>query len=589
MSDAGPITWKRARWALGLVVCLPVAAAGAAVIGRHWVPVGDEASILFRVGQVGGGQTPLVGAYSTHGWAHPGPALYLLLAVPYRVIGGGTTGLLVAAAVLNLLSVALVLYLAWRRRGLLGLLAFGLVTATLLVGLTPELLVQVWNPYVPLLPFLAFLLCAWSLAEGDRRLLPLAVGLGSFLVQAHVAYLPLVLGAVGGVVAWRLWGRSAVGSRRGIGDRAETGSVRWTFGAFAVGVVLWIPPLVDQAFGDGNLGQLYRYFTSSPPSVGVGRGLGLLSAEVAPLAAWSGGTERSTFGSVDPGSRLWLLGLVVLLVGSVVLSRVAGRSAALPTVALTAIGAAAVAVTRVEEPVFPYLVVWALPLAAFAWAAVLETALEAARQALATYHPARRTRLLRAAALAVLMVATAGQVARGVAGAPGLGLPAERRAAATTSLLHQLRPELAPHLAYRVEAVDDQVNQIWVGVFYGLVQRHLDVRTSDGANGQKWGRTHRWTDQPVDQVLTFATADHVPPHDAIERCAADHGVTRIAAWDQLSSRQRAELRDLYFRAYTQRTPLSDAQAARRQHLDDRSLRVAVFSGDHVCGTQRRSG
>src|SRR4051794_21038231 len=58
----------------------PVAISFVSLPGRKWVPAGDESVISYHVRQLASGHIPLVGVYSTHGWAHPGPALYFLLA-----------------------------------------------------------------------------------------------------------------------------------------------------------------------------------------------------------------------------------------------------------------------------------------------------------------------------------------------------------------------------------------------------------------------------------------------------------------------------------------------------------------------------
>ena len=40
---------------------------------RMKLPVGDWASMAYRTSRVGTSDTPLVGAYTVKGWAHPGP------------------------------------------------------------------------------------------------------------------------------------------------------------------------------------------------------------------------------------------------------------------------------------------------------------------------------------------------------------------------------------------------------------------------------------------------------------------------------------------------------------------------------------
>ena len=202
VAGAAPATCRRRRApgrpALVLaLVALPLLVAIAGLIGRSYVPTGDEASIIYRAGQVGGAHTPLVGTYSTRGWAHPGPALFYLLAVPYRLSGARPIATFVGAALLNMGSVLLACYLAWRRRRWPGLLIVAAFTATLLYGLGPARLVEIWNPHLPLLAYFAFCLALWCVAERDWAQGPVAALLGTAVAQTHVGYVPLV--AAGGL------------------------------------------------------------------------------------------------------------------------------------------------------------------------------------------------------------------------------------------------------------------------------------------------------------------------------------------------------------------------------------------------------
>src|SRR6266566_7457995 len=67
------------------------------VLFLRWTPAGDWALLELRTRSVGGAHTPLLGPYSRFGWNHPAPALFLVLAVPYRLLGSRPDGFLVAA------------------------------------------------------------------------------------------------------------------------------------------------------------------------------------------------------------------------------------------------------------------------------------------------------------------------------------------------------------------------------------------------------------------------------------------------------------------------------------------------------------
>ncbi|HEY3140727.1 MAG TPA: hypothetical protein VGJ86_06340 [Acidimicrobiales bacterium] len=71
-------------------------------------------------------------------------------------------------------------------------------------------LVEPWNPYVAVLPFLAYVICAWGAANGDRASLIAAVTAGSWCAQAHLGFVPLTLAVAVLALGWRV-GPSSTG------------------------------------------------------------------------------------------------------------------------------------------------------------------------------------------------------------------------------------------------------------------------------------------------------------------------------------------------------------------------------------------
>jgi hypothetical protein len=118
--------------------------------------------------------------------------MFWVFAPIYRLFGN--TGLLVGAAILNAGAVVGALFVARRRGGPPMVAIVAVLAAVLVHALGPDLLIQIWNPWVPVLPFLLFVLLAWSIAEQDWVALPWLVGIGSFVVQSHVSYTPIVFG-----------------------------------------------------------------------------------------------------------------------------------------------------------------------------------------------------------------------------------------------------------------------------------------------------------------------------------------------------------------------------------------------------------
>ncbi|MGZ8735026.1 MAG: hypothetical protein ACXW1M_07545, partial [Acidimicrobiia bacterium] len=82
---------RRARWttvgfiALALV---PLAAVFVATIDQWdaYRAIADDALIELQTRDVGT-RAVFLGPYSRFGWYHPGPALFYVLAVPYRLLG----------------------------------------------------------------------------------------------------------------------------------------------------------------------------------------------------------------------------------------------------------------------------------------------------------------------------------------------------------------------------------------------------------------------------------------------------------------------------------------------------------------------
>mgnify|MGYP000877420883 CR=1 FL=1 len=108
-----------------------------------------------------------------------------------------------------------------------------------------------WNPYLPVLWWLVVVLAVWSVLDGDRWMLVVAVAAGSFCAQTHLPYLGLVGGlgavAVGGLgLAW--WSARSHPARERVWPVLAV--------AAAVGLALWAAPLIDQVDGVGNLSRV---------------------------------------------------------------------------------------------------------------------------------------------------------------------------------------------------------------------------------------------------------------------------------------------------------------------------------------------
>lgn len=568
------------------LLAAPLLLAAVRVHRRAWVPAGDDAALVHRLGDVATSRTPLVGPYSTRGWAHPGPAGYELLAPIHRLLGGHPADALTSAALLNVAALGLICWLLARRlRGAALLVA--LATVGLLVRtLGPDLLVQTWNPYLPLLPYLALLLSLWQIGARDWRLLPLAVGLGSVVIQLHVAYLPLVgIGFVTATVValgWRPTTDPASVVEAGLPPR-RTPELRTLGVSAVVAGVLWAPVAVDLVWGDRNPVRLFRYFTrAAPDTIGSLDGLGLTSRHLGPFGPLTGHPDSEVFGNVPPQTTWWLVLALALLVGaSSVAARVRRADLALPVVAGGQLVVGAWAAGRIEEPVLAYLVVWMIPLAAFCWLAIAVVATQAAQARAATTTRADRLpvpRLIGAGALVVLVATSASSTVA----AWDVELPREEVAPVVISLADQLERTVRRGDRVQIEGVGDPVFEVWPGVVGQLAEHGVDFWTTDGADGQKWGVGHRGIGSSTDYALTFVTAEAGRSAATADPCAGRADQHRVATWDQLTRAERDELRALQLRQFAARHDLPGRAGRRVEELGDRSLQVHVYRGPEPC-------
>jgi hypothetical protein len=146
-----------------------------------------------------------------------------------------------------------------------------------------------------------------------------------------------------------------------------------------------------------------------------------------------------------------------------------------------------------------------------------------------------------------------------------------------------VRSRIPARSLIRIEGVGDSFNNAWAGILYGLAERHQPFLTSDGAAGQKWGTSHRWTGQPVAETVTIASDDSALNGGPVNACERDSGETAIATWEQLSPAQRVEYAAQQRVDVAQHGRLTKPAKERLAQLAAGSHRVVVFTGNHVCG------
>ena len=252
---------ERLAWAALAVALLPILVAAVRAVREGWVPVGDAAVISVRARDVFGGELPRLGMWASTSrelginFNHPGPMLYLVMALPAELFGG-PAGIVAGTALVHATSVAGIFAVARRRGGPLLAVASMALVAAFCWSMGSAVLVEPWHATTVLLPFVLFLLLGWSVACGDLVCLPLAVVVGSLVLQTNLSFAVLVP-----VILLAATVTGVVQDRRA-GDPARTSARRWLWLAgltVAAVLVCWVLPLTEQLSGssdDGNMSRL---------------------------------------------------------------------------------------------------------------------------------------------------------------------------------------------------------------------------------------------------------------------------------------------------------------------------------------------
>jgi hypothetical protein len=347
--------------ALAAVTLAPLLAAAARfALTRHraWYPLGDLALIELDTRDVGH-HPVLLGPYSRFGWRHPGPVMFGLLAPPYRLLGGTAVALLGAAVVVNLTAAAGIVVTVARGAGTRSLRWALPVLGLLFATLGAQRLQDPWNPSLGILGVALVVLAAWRLSCGGRWWLPVAVAVGSALVQTHVGFLV----TVGAVLA------AALGMA--VRTAGWTGLGRPAVAALAAGGVLWAAPLWEQATrSPGNATLLARYASAAEPSWTAVDGLRVavtrFGALPAQLAGSSSLPDPHTLGGASPW---WgVLTLAGLAAATLAARRgAAGGRLRLAVLTWVVFVTAAATAARVQGPLHDWLIEWMAVGSFLAW------------------------------------------------------------------------------------------------------------------------------------------------------------------------------------------------------------------------------
>lgn len=375
--EPAEVTPPRHRWVLLVVLAAaaaPLVAAAVAVARQGWTPVGEFAQAELRVrdfwahpptlGAVGRLRTP------TDVSSHPGPIAWWAMYPVYAAFGRTAVALSVAVAATSWAWAAAALTLAWRRGGDALAVVLGLGVVALMAVLGPIAFVEPWNPWFAVMPLLAMVIATWAVLDRCPWALVMVVAAGSYCVQAHFGYLPVV-GVLGVVALAGLWWNSR-------GEKDPSASLVPLGTSLGVGALLWLLPVAQQLTGDpGNVSVMidaYRQEAGREPELGIRGALRLVGSYASVLS------PLRTADGVSPTDRSIDVGTVVTLLAWVAAAwsvwrrrserpmSSAGRLLAVVTVALAG---AVVAAAQIPGEVFGYLILWLGVLVAALFVAIL--------------------------------------------------------------------------------------------------------------------------------------------------------------------------------------------------------------------------
>lgn len=535
LDRVGTAIWRRPLLALA-PVGLAMVVLLLAVTRERWFPTGDLGQAELHVrGFLR--HPPLVGAAGrigtiTEQGSHPGPSFWVLLYPTYLLFGRSAYGMMAGMVVLHAAFVVASVWVSRRVGGRSLALAVAAALAVAVRAAGSDFLIEPWNPWAAIVPFLCFVLLVAGVLAGHRWMFVGAIAVGTHCVQAHVGYAVLVgalclLALVWMVVEARRDPESGPPLPRVLGIAA---------GAFAL---LWLPPVVDQIRRTpGNLTLLWREFGSADePAIGWWAAFKGFAGEVNLFGDWIRGP-----GHLPTDTPNWLGFLALLaLFGLAAGASWQRRDQLALRVQLTVVVAWIVGIfsmSRIFGEFYPYVIRWLWMLALLGVVVPVWSLLRWARPRLGDTQ-------VRAGALAALGVSLVASILAAAAFA-GADVPSLRDSRLVGGVVPQVLDEVERDGRYLIRWHDPASLG---GVGYGVL---LEMeRQGYTAGVDAWGAAaalpHRvMPEQTASAVLWVVTGD-----EAVE-----------------GFRRRADALELGY--YDQRTPDEQVESARlRTALEER--------------------
>ncbi len=525
-------------------VGLPLVVAVVALSGRRWYPVLDLAMTEFRIRDVGGRHTPLIGLPGRIGTfpdqgSHPGPLSFWLLAPGYRLFGSSAWSMEAATVTLHLAWISLALWIGHRRGGAPGVVAVAAIAAVLVRGYGLSVLVQPWNPYLPLFAWLVVLLATWSVLCGDHMMLIPLVVAASFCAQTHIPYLTMAGGL--GLLSLAV----VVLRRRRSDDRRRFRlPLLWTGGLF---LLLWVGPAIDQIRRDpGNIRRLLDHFGSpTEPAIGLREGVTVLLTHLDVVHGYARlltGAQRFVQVGYEPDGPIWpgVLLVAVWIVAVVVAVRLRRRTlvALHATLGVTLV-LSALSTARIFGKVWYYLTLWAWATTTLLLVSIVWTAL--------AWVGSRRSRLSVRRVAAVGGVAMAAVVTLSmVVVAPDTDHPEERLGETLGAVLEPTIAALDSGVG-AADGPDGRYVVRWSDAYffgsqgYGLVNE-LQRAGFDAGVYEPWRVPV--TPQRVIPIEETTAEVILATGGYVETWRADDRVTEVASYDPRTADERREFAKL---------------------------------------------
>ena len=489
-----------------------------------WKAAGDLSVIRLRALDVGTSNTPLVGPYSRFQWNHPGPSLSFAFAPWARLFGNSGVGILIGAFVANLAAMFGAAWVARRSSKVLFFLTSIVLAAFVLLAQSGELF-NPWNPFVVVLPLFAALIAAWATFRGDRVAAVVLVIAASFAIQGHIGAAPL------GVLALLIGGGGLLYAI--VRSQGEERRDFVTTSLIAVGVmfVCWIPPLLDQLFGTGNLGRLVEFqFTDTQQSAGLRFALD----QVTRLLTFPPGREVGFLGVVGNGPVVPWMAIVLLAATVVAWKKGWHDRLQLVLVAWLSIAATGLAISGIKGIPFQYVFRWSWAMVLVVWIACAWVGVSL----LLEFAPVRRW-----------FTAGASLVLAGLLGALLLFGVSFRTVQGWDEQLRLYEPLMQPTLDVLQEAPKPVMVVTYLGLADGTVANELLAR------GDELGLDLRRTPE---LTFIFGSKRSVDPADAkselvlatrgeYEQYRNDPRFTLIAHFDPFTAEERVEYNSLLAR------------------------------------------